>query len=113
MAWFARGNRTQQTPGVLVFRIGQDPLGGPGFHHASVLHDGNGVSDPGYCRQIVADHQHRRTLPAQLAQQVEHLRGNRCIKCRGGFIGNDKSRVKRNGRGNQCTLAHTPGKFAG
>src|SRR5690606_30275193 len=83
----ARG-RVYQGARVVVRGLGEDDVGGAGFHHDAALHDHDGVADLRGHAQVVGDEQHpdAGTLP-DLLEQLEHLRLRGYVEGRYGFVG--------------------------
>ncbi len=80
----------------------------------TVLHNSNFVGDIGNHTQVMTDKYNADiTSFLQFLEQLEDLRLNSDIQCRGWFIGYDYSRLGHQRHGNNHSLTHAAGKFKG
>lgn len=99
--------RANERGGVGVTGIQEKLLRVRAFAHLTAVHDKNTVGDFRDHTQIVSDklHGHVKTL-LQILDQFEDLSLNGDIQGRGGFVGDQKNRIARQGHGDHRPLAH-------
>ena len=100
------GHRLQQRAGVGVARRVEDLLGRPHLDHLAQVHHQHPVAHVAHHVQVVADEEvGQAEVALQVLQQVEHLRLDRLVERRHGFVQNHQPRLQRQRPGDVDPLA--------
>src|SRR3984885_4897584 len=93
--------------GIGVMRSGQNFGRGALLYHLAHVEHGYAVADFRHHAEVVGNEQHAGAVPfLQRADQAENLLLHRHVERGGRLVGDDKLRLKPEGRGDQHALAH-------
>ena len=106
-----RPARAQQVLGVGMLRVVQHVVDVALLDDDAVVHHRHPVGQPRDHGQVMADDQHRGALAAQGFEQGQHLRLHGGVEGRGGFVGDQQTRVAGDGRSDQRPLAQATGQL--
>ncbi|HLS13150.1 MAG TPA: hypothetical protein VK095_01405 [Beutenbergiaceae bacterium] len=107
-------NRSEEGPGVGVFRIGEDLLRGADLHDPAQIHDRYSVTEV-FCRgQVMGDVDVGQVqVPAQVEHQFQDLGAHAHIQHGDRLIGNKQLRAADDRPGDDGTLLLPTGQFGG
>ena len=108
------GHAAQQLARAGVKRGVEHGLHGATFDHLAGIHDGDAVAHLGHEVEVVADEQDGDApLAADTVQHGHHLRLDRHVERRGGFVCDQQLRVRTHGQRRHDPLAHAAAEFVG
>jgi hypothetical protein len=95
-----------------MLRRGKDVAGDAALNDLAVVHDAHPVGHLAHDAEIVRDQQHRHVeLVLELEQQVEDLRLDGHVECRGRLVGDEQVRLVGERHGDHDALALPAGEL--